>query len=88
MNQKRKTPFRESGHKEKSARPEHLQKAIVQERARKRRSFRLKPQVKIGGIIILVLLLVFSGSMIFCPVKRLAVEMQGKYYLPKQKRQK
>lgn len=70
MNQKRKTPFRESGHKEKSARPEHLQKAIVQERARKRRSFRLKPQVKIGGIIILVLLLVLSGSMIFLSGKK------------------
>lgn len=70
MNQKRKTPFRESGHKEKSARPEHLQRAIVQERARKRRNFRLKPQVKIGGIIILVLLLVLSGSMIFLSGKK------------------
>ena len=57
MNQKKKTPLTKSGYRKKSARPEHLQKEIMQERVQSRKRKRF-------GIILFVLLLVLSGSMV------------------------
>ena len=57
MNQKKKTPLTKSGYRKKSARPEHLQKEIMQEKVQSRKRKRF-------GIIIFVLLLVLSGSMV------------------------
>ena len=70
MNQKRKSQLRKSRYKKKSARPEYLQSTVQREtqkrkQRRRRKRFRLKPQITIGGIIILVLLIVFAGSRLF-----------------------
>lgn len=56
---------------EKPARPVQHQTAASRQRSRRRRRrFRLKPQFKIGGILFLVLLLVFAGGRIFLSGKR------------------
>ena len=70
MNQKRKSQLRKSRYKKKSARPEYFQSTVQQEtqkrkQRRGRKRFRLKPQITIGGIIILVLLIVLAGSRLF-----------------------
>ena len=70
MNQKRKSQLRKSRYKKKSARPEYLQSTVQREtqkrkQRRGRKRFRLKPQITIGGIIILVLLIVLAGSRLF-----------------------
>ena len=70
MNQKRKSQLRKSRYKKKSARPEYLPSTVQREtqkrkQRRGRKRFRLKPQITIGGIIILVLLIVLAGSRLF-----------------------
>lgn len=70
MNRKRKSQLRKSRYKKKSARPEYLQSTVQREtqkrkQRRGRKRFRLKPQITIGGIIILVLLIVLAGSRLF-----------------------
>ena len=56
---------------EKPARPVQHQTAASRQRSRRRRRrFRLKPQFKIGGILFLVLLLVFAGGRIFLSAKQ------------------
>ena len=56
---------------EKPARPVQHQTAASRHRSRRRRRrFRLKPQFKIGGILFLVLLLVFAGGRIFLSGKQ------------------
>ena len=56
---------------EKPARPVQHQTAASRQRSRRRRRrFRLKPQFKIGGILFLVLLLVFAGGRIFLSGKK------------------
>ena len=59
MNQKRKSQLRKSRYKKKSARHEDLPSTVQREtqkrkQRRGRKRFRLKPQITIGGIIILV----------------------------------
>ena len=69
MKQKRSTHVRKSRYTSKTARPEHLQHTNAQRtgtrKRRRKRRFCLKPQVKIGGIIILVLLIIFAGYRTF-----------------------
>lgn len=56
---------------EQPARPVQHQTAASRQRSRRRRRrFRLKPQFKIGGILFLVLLLVFAGGRIFLSGKQ------------------
>lgn len=56
---------------EKPARPVQHQTAASRHRSRRRRRrFRLKPQFKIGGILFLVVLLVFAGGRIFLSGKQ------------------
>lgn len=56
---------------EQPARPVQHQTAASRHRSRRRRRrFRLKPQFKIGGILFLVLLLVFAGGRIFLSGKQ------------------
>lgn len=65
MKQKRSTHVRKSRYTSKTARPEHLQYTNAQRTETRKRRFRLKPQVKIGGIIILALLIIFAGYRTF-----------------------
>ena len=69
MKQKRSTHVRKSRYTSKTARPEHLQHTNAQNpgtrKRRRKRRFRLKSQVKIGGIIILALLIIFAGYRTF-----------------------
>ena len=67
MNKKRNV---DSG--KKSARPDHIQKTILQKSSGKHRGkvFYPKTLIKIGGIIILVLLLGFAGNKLFLSVSK------------------
>ena len=67
MNKKRNV---DSG--KKSARPDHIQKTISQKSSGKHRGkvFYPKTLIKIGGIIILVLLLGFAGNKLFLSVSK------------------
>lgn len=74
MKQKKSTHVRKSRYTSKTARPEHLQYTNAQrtgtQKCRRKRRFRLKPQVKIGGIIILALLIVSVGYHTFFTDKK------------------
>ena len=65
MKQKKSAHVRKSRYTSKTARPEHLQYTNAQRTETRKRRFRLKPQVKIGGIIILALLIIFAGYRTF-----------------------